>query len=194
MAQSRLAWGMVTGLAAAAALYHLAYTQYLLVSTQQHLNLHLMLVLLLVALSGFWHSNRSKVRRSLWVSAAVVSLASTLYVAVEFERLMFHVGHPTHVDQVVGWALLIVVFAVVWAEFGSVLPIIGIAAIAYAFLGPYIPGALRGPEISPGRIISFLSIGIGYGGGLYGSLLTCSANYIFLFIIFGGLLQVSGAN
>jgi len=30
--------------------------------------------------------------------------------------------------------------------FGSVLPIIGIAAIAYAFLGPYIPGALRGPR------------------------------------------------
>jgi len=188
MARYRLASGIPTGLALLATIYHLVYTQYLIVSTQEHLNIHLMLVLLLVTLSRFFGFSGNRVGRLMWLLVALASLLGTLYVMLEFERLMFTVGHPTGIDQVVGWILLIVVFVVVWAEYGPVLPIIGAAAIAYAFLGPFIPGPLRGPEISAGRIISFLSIGVGYGGGLYGSLLTCSANYIFLFVLFGGLM------
>ena len=62
--------------------------------------------------------------------------------------------------------------------------------IGYAFLGKYIPGGFGHRGYSLQRVI----VNIFGDQGIWGSALATSCNIIFLFILFGAFLEVSGAN
>lgn len=72
---------------------------------------------------------------------------------------------------------------------GKALPIIAFIFIAYIFMGPMIPGPLRHSGFSLDRIVQHLYL---TSEGIYGQILGVSATYIFLFILFGAFLSVTG--
>jgi len=99
-------------------------------------------------------------------------------------------GLPTNLDIVIGIIMLIVCFEATRRVFGPILPAIGLIFVAYVFLGQYIPPPFWHFPISLDLAIASYNIGL---GGMYGLPLGMSANYMFLFIIFGAFLRVSGA-
>jgi TRAP-type uncharacterized transport system fused permease subunit len=71
---------------------------------------------------------------------------------------------------------------------GWSLPILAGVFIAYAFLGPYLPGILQHRGYSKERFFTYI-----YGlDGISSVPIDISSKYIIIFIIFSAFLQVSG--
>ena len=99
-------------------------------------------------------------------------------------------GAYSQFDVYVGLAAVIVALLIASRFTGKILPIIALIFIAYAFLGRYIPGMLKTVRFTLRRIAPWLYLST---DGLFGQTLTVSAQYIYLFVLFGALLDLTGA-
>ena len=70
------------------------------------------------------------------------------------------------------------------------MPIIAIVALLYVFAGPYLPGLMAHKGASLSRAASHFWI---TSEGVFGVALGVSTNFIFLFVLFGALLEKAGA-
>lgn len=179
---------LIPVVAVIAALYHLVSTQYLFQTVIVHQNNHFTFALILVFLSSL---KKKPGRWPLIISLILLGLAATGYVNIFVSDLQERAGSPTTMDLVIGILLIVIALEASREAFGPIIPILGIIFIAYDFLGQYLPPPFYHYTFTIGDVVSHLSIGL--SGGMYGSAMAVSVNYIFLFFLFGGILQVSGA-
>ncbi|MEC7764925.1 MAG: TRAP transporter permease [Pseudomonadota bacterium] len=106
---------------------------------------------------------------------------------------------PRQIDVIVGIISVLVVLEAARRAVGGVLTIIGAVFIVYAFAGqrgelPWLadlmPGILNHRGYSIDRLASQLTLG---AEGLFGIPLGVAATFIFIFVLFGALLEVTGA-
>jgi TRAP transporter 4TM/12TM fusion protein len=138
---------------------------------------------------AFASSPRNRVPLVDWALAAA-AIACVLYLVVFYRDLVQRPGLPTFADiavSVVGVALLIE--ASRRAE-GPWMPVISLTMLGYVFLGPYLPGLLSHKGASLGRAASHFWI---TSEGVFGVALGVSTSFIFLFVLFGALLDKAGA-
>ncbi|MBW1803265.1 MAG: TRAP transporter fused permease subunit [Deltaproteobacteria bacterium] len=124
-----------------------------------------------------------------------LSLFSTVYIFIEYTNLAEMRGPLyllTNFDVFVGISLIVIALIGCWMTFGAVFPIIALCFMCYAYFGRYLSGPFATPEIPIRELMSVYSMG--FTGGLYGMTLGISANYIFLFVLFGGVLGATGAS
>ena len=184
--------GKVVGIAIAVvaiamSIYHLSFTQYLIVGAVEHVNIHYSFAFTLVFLIAVIKRPRLW---WLWLAAILLLLVGTGYVGYFMDDLQFRAGHPITPDLVIGTILVILALVACWLSFGPVLPIIALIFITYFQFGQFFPGFLYHYPFSFDDLVSRICIGM---DGMYGVSGSISANFIFLFILFGGILQVSGA-
>lgn len=172
-----------------AGLYQIISTQYLVEGGLEFRNTHLAFTLVLVFLGMGEGKKKSRLLVILLTAAAI---ATTMYIKVFAEELEWRAGSPTLLDQVVGWLLIALVLEGCRQEYGPALSTISLLGILYMFFGKYTTDVLRVADLDPDTIVSFLVTGH-TGTGLYGGLLDVSAKYIFIFILFGGLIEGVGA-
>ena len=99
-------------------------------------------------------------------------------------------GLPTTMDLVVAVAGMLFLLEAARRSLGVALPIVGTLFLAYAFLGPYLPGLLahRGASLSRAASQYWLTT-----EGVFGVALGVSTSFVFLFVLFGALLERAGA-
>ncbi len=175
-------------------LYHLTYTQYMILGPIHHQNLHYMLALVLVFL---WSMKSARARASQVVSIAlaVASIYATGYMFVNFSELQEMRGpllDLTLHDKIVGILLIGLGLEATRRAFGWIFPLVALCFIAYAVFGSNLPGPIATPHIPITELLT--SYAMGLMDGIYGQVLGISANYIFLFVLFGGVLSVTGAS
>jgi TRAP transporter 4TM/12TM fusion protein len=134
-------------------------------------------------------SPRDRVPYLDWLLAAA-GICAVLYLVVFYREIAQRPGLPTQGDilaAVVGVVLLLE--ASRRAE-GPWMPIIAIGALLYVFFGPYLPGLMahRGASLSRAASHFWLT-----SEGVFGVALGVSTNFIFLFVLFGALLEKAGA-
>ncbi len=168
--------------------YHIVSTQKFLVGPSEHQNIHLGFSLILLFLT--WLRLAAGKKRVIEVVLLLASLAGVCYVGILDEELERRVLFNTTPDLIIGGILITVVVIACWRSFGAALPIVAIICVFYMAFGFYLPGPLHGPKYALYRVIASLSVGL--TGGIYGMVLSVSANYIFLFMVFGALLQATG--
>jgi len=168
-------------------LYQFISTQHILLGSYQHQNAHLFFALTLVFLSTL---KKGAVFRPFMLILILASIVCTGYVHFYFEELLNRRMFNNLPDLIIGVILVIVVLEATRESFGLVLPILCMFFIAYGFFGHYLPGTFRTMDLPTGKLIA--SLGIGFKG-IYGKILSVSANVIFLFVVFGGVLQASKA-
>jgi TRAP transporter 4TM/12TM fusion protein len=175
-------------IAIAMAVYHMVMTQYFLEMPVLWQNTHLIFGLLIV----FLVSMKQEKKRwwPLTIFFILLSLIFTGYVKIEYERLSEYLGWPAPMDTVVGIIVLIVALEGGRRGQGLVFTIIAFVFLGYGFLGHLLPYPLWHARFPPARLINMLTLCF---SGVYGSMLAISAKYIFLFMLFGGLLEASGA-
>jgi TRAP transporter 4TM/12TM fusion protein len=172
-------------------LYHLTATQYLFVVPELHKVLHVGFGLVLVFLIIANSSDKKKVVMGLFF--ALVSIGVTLYLFIVYDELVERTILPTNMDLIVGVAVIVALFLASILQFGWTLPIVAAVFVAYAILGQHFPRPFRTPDLSIlDQIVPYLSIGIGTGWGIYGEVVAISANYLFLLILFGSILEITG--
>ena len=183
---------LMVGVALIMALYHLVYTQWMLIGPIQHQNLHYMMALVLVFL---WAFTRQKTTFGKAVVVLIcLSIYATAYMFINYSGLQEERGPMldlTGQDMFVGVLLVGLGIEASRRSFGWVFPIVAMCFIAYAVFGHYMPGPLQSPNISIDELL--VSYGLDLSGGIYGQVLGISANYIFLFVLFGSLLGATGA-
>jgi TRAP transporter 4TM/12TM fusion protein len=124
---------------------------------------------------------------------AALSLAGLSYVFIYYGYITerFPTAHPLFtIDIIVATVVILLVLEATRRTLGLALPLLALGFIAYALVGPWLPGPLYHKGLSYEILIdqTFFT-----SEGLFGIPLGVAASYVILFIIFGAFLEKSGA-
>ena len=124
-----------------------------------------------------------------WVFAALASSFS-LYLLVFFQSIYIdRPGQHTPLDLMFGVIAIAMVIEATRRTMGIFLPLLAIATIFYGLLGPYFPGGLSHRGYSLPRIVAHLYKGT---EGIYGIPVGVVATFVFHFVLFGIMAQLTG--
>jgi TRAP transporter 4TM/12TM fusion protein len=121
---------------------------------------------------------------------ALVACFSALYIAIDFEGMTMRLGQPITRDIVIGLALVFLLLEASRRVIGPALTVIAGAFIVYAFAGPYMPDLIAFKGTSMSRFVGQMTMST---AGIYGIPLDVSATIVFLFVLFGAMLDKAGA-
>ena len=121
---------------------------------------------------------------------ALVAAFSAIYIVVDFGGIMGRIGSPITRDVVFGLTLTVLLLEASRRVIGPALPAIAIAFCVYSFLGPYMPDIIAFKGVSMDRFIGQMTMST---EGIYGIPLDVSATIVFLFVLFGAMLDKAGA-
>jgi TRAP transporter 4TM/12TM fusion protein/TRAP transporter TAXI family solute receptor len=123
-----------------------------------------------------------------WLLAAL-SVMVCGYLALENQELVARSGNPTDLDLVMGALAILLVIELARRATGWGLISVCILALGYAFAGPYLPGFLAHRGYGARRIIEHLYLST---EGIWGIPLGVSADFVYLFVLFGAVLETAG--
>jgi len=124
-----------------------------------------------------------------WLLAGAGALCAA-YLFLFYSELASRPGMPTTLDLVVAVTGLILLLEAARRALGLPMVILAIVFLGYIFLGPYMPEVIahRGASLAKGMSHIWLTT-----EGVFGVALGVSASFIFLFVLFGALLETAGA-
>ena len=120
----------------------------------------------------------------------ITSVGVCLWLFLNSTDILNRAGAFQQLDVIMGTLLVIIVLEAARRSTGWPVPIVAIIFLLYSFLGPYLPGDLAHRGYSLKRLSTYLSLST---DGIFGVPLGVSANFIFLFILYGAILRKSGA-
>ncbi len=120
---------------------------------------------------------------------ALVALGSSIYIIVDYEGLAGRMGAPLFRDIVIGSALVVMLLEAARRVVGPAISVIAGLFTFYAFFGPYMPDLIAFKGVSAGRYVGQISLST---EGIYGIPLDVSATVVFLFVLFGTMLDRAG--
>ena len=137
-------------------------------------------------------SRRRRQNRLPWYDLvlAVLGAYAALYVTINHEALIRRVGIPEPMDTAMGLLLVLLVLEATRRAVGFWLPAITIVFFLYAFLGPWMPELFSHRGYSLRRVIGHLYLTT---EGIFGIPLGVSSTFVFAFVLFGALLERTGA-
>jgi len=124
-----------------------------------------------------------------YLSASLAALLA-LYLALDYVGISARQGSPITRDLIIGFALVILLLEAARRALGPALPIVASVFILYSFFGPYMPSVLAFKGVSINRFFGQITLAT---EGIYGVPLDVSANIVFLFVLFGAMLDKAGA-
>ncbi|MEX2541883.1 MAG: TRAP transporter fused permease subunit [Trueperaceae bacterium] len=161
--------------------------------------LHLMFILLL----AFLMFPAGKQRRVAgWIVDLIFmagALVSGLYITINLDAVINRAGFWTTTDMVAGGIAIITLLEGSRRALGWTITLIGITFALYAAAGPrgalpwladLLPGILSHRGYGTERIIAQLYLG---QEGIYGTALGVAATFVYIFILFGAFLEITGA-
>ncbi len=93
-------------------------------------------------------------------------------------------------QRIISMVFVVTALFVAYRALGKVLPSLALVFLIYSLVGRYLPGAFATARVTIQRMATYLMVG---DEGLFGNALSTSANFIFLFVIFGSVLSFIGA-
>ena len=152
-----------------------------------HLGFGLALAYLLYPFRRAW--TRDHYFHPIDIVFAVLGAATPAYLVIQYRELITRAGTVSPVDTVVGGLGILLVIEATRRVVGLPMVTVVLAFIAYAFLGPYMPGVLAHRGLTPEQLIGHLYFTT---EGIFGIPLGVSSTFIFLFILFGAYLESTG--
>lgn len=151
-----------------------------------HLCFGLVLIYLLYPARKSW--SREKMN-PLDAILAVLSVVATMYLVINYKELVTRAGMNTPTDIAIGVIGVLLVFEATRRTVGWPMLTVALVFLAYAFLGPYMPGILAHRGVSFDELVSHLYFTT---EGIFGVPMGVSSTFIFLFILFGAYLDATG--
>ena len=124
-----------------------------------------------------------------WVLAAVAALAAA-YIFLFYKELAGRSGAPTTYDLAVAVVGMVLLLEATRRALGPPLMVVAAVFILYTFGGPHFPEVIahKGASLSKGMSHFWLTT-----EGVFGIALGVSTGMVFLFVLFGSLLERAGA-
>ncbi|MDZ7707519.1 MAG: TRAP transporter fused permease subunit [Trueperaceae bacterium] len=127
---------------------------------------------------------------------AVVAAASVFYLVVDYQGLQTRFGIPLQREVVIGTIFLVLLLEATRRALGPALTVIGSLFLLYALLGPRglipitLPDLIAHRGYGLDRIVSQMFVTT---EGVFGVALGVSTQFVFLFVLFGSMLDKAGA-
>ncbi|WP_445680729.1 TRAP transporter permease [Radicibacter daui] len=147
------------------------------------------LFLALLTFPAFKSSSRERIPLADW-ALAVAGAACALYLVVFYRDIAQRPGLPTTADLVVSIIGVLVLLEAARRAVGPAITVIAGLMLVYIFVGPWMPGLLghKGASLSRASSQMWLT-----SEGVFGVALGVSTNVVFMFVLFGTLLEKAGA-
>jgi TRAP transporter 4TM/12TM fusion protein len=121
---------------------------------------------------------------------ALVAAFSALYIVIDYLGITTRYGLPITRDIVIGLTLVILLLEASRRVIGPALTVVALGFCIYAFFGPYMPEVIAFKGVSMSRFVGQMTMST---EGIYGIPLDVSATIVFLFVLFGSMLEKAGA-
>ena len=160
-------------------------------NSNQARSIHLAFAIFLVFVS-FPFSEKSplhKVPLLDWVIAIAASF-SALYYLIEYDNISSRVGAPIFQDIVAACIGIPLLFEAARRSLGITLPLIAFVFLLYSFFGNYMPEMIAHKGFGLQEVVNHQWITT---EGVFGIALGVSTDFVFLFVLFGALLDKAGA-
>lgn len=123
------------------------------------------------------------------VICALLGIGTTGYLLLNYQELVLRAGLNTQTDIIVGIIGVLMVFEATRRTVGWPMLTVALIFVAYAFLGPYMPGILAHCGVGFDELVSHLFFTT---EGIFGVPMGVSSTFIYLFILFGAYLDATG--
>jgi TRAP transporter 4TM/12TM fusion protein len=164
---------------------------FFVINDTQARSIHLAFAMFLAytAFPTFKSSPRKYIPIQDWILALIAAFAAA-YIYLNYAGLSTRPGAPTTFDLVVSAVGIILLLEATRRALGPPLMVIGTLFIIYAFAGPYMPDVIahKGASLIKGMSHYWLST-----EGVFGVALGVSTGMVFMFVLFGSLLEKAGA-
>lgn len=151
-----------------------------------HLAFGLSLVFLLYPASKKWPKDKI---HPMDIITAAVAVVVCMYVVVFYKDIVYRMGLITSTDMIIGLLAVLLVLEAARRVIGLPMVVISLLFIAYAFLGPYIPGKLAHRGVSLNNFAQHIFFTT---EGIMGLPIGVSSTFIFMFLLFGAYLEKTG--
>ena len=157
----------------------------------QSRSIHLAFALFLayMAYPALKRSPRDRIPIQDWVLASVAAFCGA-YMFLFYEGLSTRPGAPLLQDVVVGVTGLLLLLEATRRALGPPLMIVASVFLVYSLAGPYMPGLLAHGGVSLYGLVNHQWLTT---QGVFGIALGVSTSFVFLFVLFGALLDKAGA-
>jgi TRAP transporter 4TM/12TM fusion protein len=120
----------------------------------------------------------------------IIAAFAAIYIVIDYAGLITRYGAPITRDIVIGFTLIVLLLEATRRVIGPALPTIAAVFLVYSFLGPYMPDLIAFKGTSLNRMMGQMTMST---EGIYGIPLDVSATIVFLFVLFGAMLDKAGA-
>ena len=178
-------------LAIAMSCFHYYTAGFGLLAAQKQGAVHLAFTLVLVLLLYPAKSSMSKSSGIPWYDyiLAALGVMSTLYLVVNYTALTQRAGMPTQIDLIMGAIMIAMLLEATRRISNPVLPGLAVFALLYCYFGRYMPEMFSHRGFTVERIINHMYLGT---EGIFGTPLEVSSTFVFMFILFGSVLEKTG--
>ncbi|WP_280567333.1 TRAP transporter permease [Chromohalobacter sp. 296-RDG] len=154
-------------------------------------SIHLAFAIFLAFMSypAFKRSPRGRVPLLDWGLALIGAFAAS-YMYFFYEQLAQRPGAPILQDVIIGVIGLLLLLEATRRALGPPLMIVASVFIVYSLAGPYMPGMLAHRGVSLYGLVNHQWL---TSQGVFGIALGVSTSFVFLFVLFGALLDKAGA-
>lgn len=180
---------LIKVLAIAMSVFQIYTAMFGVLPAMEQRGLHLLFGAALVFLLST-QNRKNKLHTVIDLLFVVLSLIATLYSVLLWKEMLMRIAFPLPIDLFMGTLTILIVLEITRRTIGWPLPFIAICFIIYAKFGNLLPGAIGHKGYDWERIISHLWMST---EGIYGPILGVSATFVFMFILFGVMLNGSGA-
>ena len=181
---------LVMVIAVAMACFHFYTAGFGLLPAQHQGAVHLAFTLLLTIFL-YPASKKSKKDGVPWYDVIVALLGACvcMYLVVNYMALVERSGLPSTLDLVMGFILIFVLLEATRRISNPVLPCLAIICLLYCYFGNALPSGMGHRGFSISRIINHMYLGT---EGIFGTPLEVSSTFVFMFILFGAVLEKTG--
>ncbi|ATJ83984.1 TRAP-type uncharacterized transport system, fused permease component [Halomonas beimenensis] len=154
-------------------------------------SIHLAFALFLayMAYPALKRSPRDRIPLQDWVLAAAAAFCGA-YMFMFYEQLAQRPGAPILQDVIVGVIGIVLLLEATRRALGPPLMIVALVFLVYSLAGPYMPGILAHGGVSLYGLVNHQWLTT---QGVFGIALGVSTSFVFLFVLFGALLDKAGA-
>ena len=182
---------LVMLIAVAMSCFHFYTSGFGLLLAQKQGAVHLAFTLALVFLLYPMSSKQSKTSGIPFYDYIIgaIGVASALYLVVFFNELTTRAGLPTRTDLIMGFLLIATLLEATRRISNPILPGLAIVSLLYCYFGRSMPDMIAHRGFSIERIINHMYLGT---EGIFGTPLEVSSTFVFMFILFGSVLEKTG--
>lgn len=181
---------LVTVIAVAMSVFHFYTAGFGLLDAVKQGAVHLAFTLSLVFLL-YPISSKSAKDKIPWydVLLALGAAYGSLYLVINFDALSARSGLPTTMDLAMGFMTMALLMEATRRISNPVLPILALLSLIYCYFGRSMPSILAHRGFSIPRIVNHMYLGT---EGIFGVPLGVSSTFVFMFILFGAVLEKTG--